>query len=333
MRRIGTLADGSLARRFCDYLMTLSIDATSDADGDEPAASWNIWIREEQDVEKARGELAEFEKSPEDPRYQVGEDAARIRNDRIAQQQQRVKQHRETVRSMPPDSGGFGPMLSAPVKQQGIPITIAIIVISVIASFGSGFSHPRGPLIEGKETLEQQIYFGLSCVDRREWVQKNEDDYASIREGQVWRFVTPMFLHGGPFHLLFNMLWIFYFGSVIERLHGSLFFLLLTMSAQFAGMMLQVSLPVTDALPEALHGSPFAVGASGAVYGLFGYLWVRPAVDPSYPIRLQPTQIVLMLGWLVACMTPLVPNVANGGHLGGLFAGMLAAMVTQLMRR
>ena len=142
-----------------------------------------------------------------------------------------------------------------------------------------------------------------------------------------------MFLHGSIFHLLFNMLWIFYFGSVIERLHGSLFFLVLTMCAQIAGMMLQVSLPVTDALPETLHGSPFAVGASGAVYGLFGYLWVRPAVDASYPIRLLPTQIMLMLGWLVLCMTPLIPNVANGGHLGGLFAGMLAAMVIQLIRR
>ncbi len=41
-------------------------------------------------------------------------------------------------------------------------------------------------------------------------------------------------------------------------------------------------------------------------------------VDPSYPIHMVPMNVVLMLGWLVACMTPLIPDVANGAHLGGL---------------
>jgi GlpG protein len=46
-----------------------------------------------------------------------------------------------------------------------------------------------------------------------------------------------------------------------------------------------------------------------------------------------PMNVVLMLGWLVACMTPLIPNVANGAHLGGLFAGMLAALIGRAIRR
>ena len=336
MRRIGSLANESLAQRFCDYLVTLSIDAAADHDSDQSDAPWNIWIREEKDVDQAREEFARFTESPEDGRYQVQEDVARIRDQRVAEQQEKVKQHRETIRSMPADSGrGLGPMVMAPTKQQAIPVTIGIIVISVIVSFTSNFSHPRGARRGGNETLEQKTYYGLSFVDRREY-EKNEDPYASIRKGEVWRVVTQMFLHGSLMHLLFNMLWIFYFGSVIERLHGSLFFALLALGSQIGGMMLQVSLPAADALPpalEALHGSPFAVGASGAVYGLFGYLWVRPAVDSGYPVRLVPTHIVLMLGWLVVCMTPLIKDVANGGHLGGLFAGMLAAMATQLIRR
>jgi GlpG protein len=56
-------------------------------------------------------------------------------------------------------------------------------------------------------------------------------------------------------------------------------------------------------------------------------------VDPSYPIHMVPMNVVLMLGWLVACMTPLIPNVANGAHLGGLLAGMLAALVGRAIRR
>lgn len=329
MRRIGTLADGSLATRFCDYLVTLSIDATADREDD---TAWNIWIRDESDVEKAREELLAFEGAPDSDRYQVAEEVSRIRNDRIEEEQRRIKQHREIVQSMPSQSVP-GTLSGASVRQQNIPVTIGIIAIAIVASFTSNFGNPRGSRVEGKTTLEQKTYFGLSFVDRREYVASQGDSFASIRKGEIWRFVTPMFLHGDIFHLAFNMLWIFFLGSAIERLHGSVFFFLLTMSTQIAGMMLQVMLPEADFLPKELHGSPFAIGASGAVYGLFGYLWIRPMVDPSYPIHLVPMNVALMLGWLVLCMTPLIPGVANGAHLGGLMAGMLAALVGRAIRR
>ncbi len=340
MRRIGTLADGSLARRFCDYLVTLSIDATTDSDhesgdsesGDDQDGVWNIWIRDETDVDKAKLEFVAFEESPDSSRYQVEEQVNRIRHDRIEDQQRRIKQQREMVRSMPSDSGA-GSLAGASVRQQSIPVTIGIIAIAVVASFAGEFGGRPGSRITESPTIAQQIYLGLSFVDRREYEVSKEDPFASVRKGEVWRFVTPMFLHGDTFHLAFNMLWIFFLGSAIERLHGSLFFLLLTLSTQIAGMMLQVMLPEVDFLPKELHGSPFAIGASGAVYGLFGYLWIRPMVDPSYPIHMVPMNVVLMLGWLVACMTPLIPNVANGAHLGGLFAGMLAALIGRAIRR
>ncbi len=326
MRRIGTVSDGSSARRFCEYLVTLSIDAAADQESDEPDSPWNVWVRDEQDVPRARSEFEAFQQSPDDARFQVEEEVARIRDDRVEKERTRMQKHRELERSMPREQRGVGPMISTPGKQQGIPVTIAIIVISVIVSFTSHFGKPRASRVPGETTLEEFTYYGLSFVDRREF-EKNEDAYASIRKGEVWRVVTPMFLHGDEFHLAFNMLWIFFLGSVIERFHGSLFFVLLTMATQIAGMMLQVSLPDADFLPEALHGSPFAIGASGAVYGLFGFLWIRPSIDPRYPIHLVPMNVVLMLGWLVACMTPLIPNVANGAHLGGLFGGVLAALV------
>ena len=331
MRRIGTLADGSLARRFCDYLVTLSIDATTDSDN-ESGGVWSIWIRDETDVDKAKLEFVAFEESPDSDRYQVEEQVSRIRNDRIEEQQRRLKQQRDLERSMPSDSGA-GPLAGAAVRQQSIPVTIGIIAIAVVASFTSNFGSPRGSRVPGKTTIEQKTYFGLSFVDQRDYVETKGDPFASVRKGEVWRFVTPMFLHGDTFHLAFNMLWIFFLGSAIERLHGSLFFLLLTMSTQIAGMLLQVMLPESGFLTPALQGTPFAIGASGAVYGLFGYLWIRPMVDPSYPIHMVPMNVVLMLGWLVACMTPLIPGVANGAHLGGLVAGVLAALVGRALRR
>lgn len=344
MRRIGTLQDSTQARQFCDYLVTLSIDATIDSDGEGPDEMWNLWIRDEKDVERARQEFAEFQRSPTDGRYRVEAEASRLRDERVAEQQRREAVQLETQRSMPRESSPLGSLIDAPLKQKSIPVTIAIIAISVVVSFTSHFGDPRGSRVPGKTTLEEKTYYGLSFVDWREY-RKDQDPFASIRKGQVWRIVTPMFLHGDEFHLAFNMLWIFFLGSAIERLHGSLFFGLLTVGTQIAGMMLQVMLPGSEVLAEffqgtpleflseTLSGSPFAIGASGAVYGLFGFLWIRPIVDRNYPIHLVPMNVVLMLGWLVACMTPLIPNVANGAHLGGLLAGVAVGYVGYYVRR
>lgn len=322
MRRIGTLSDGSLAKRFCDYLLTLDVDATADSDDGDPP-EWNVWIRDEQHVDTARAEFSAFADAPEAEKYKVEKAVTRIRDERIAEEQKRLKQQRELVRSMP-TQGGSGPLSGASIRQQSIPITIAIIVLSVIASFATNFSRPRSR--GGEATLEQKAYFALSITDRRAYAESG-DPYEMIKRGEVWRFITPMFMHGDPMHLAFNMLWIFFLGSSIERLQGSLFFAALALGTHFIGINAHVLMSQMDFLPPALSGSPFAVGASGAVFGLFGYLWVRPSVDPAYPIRLVPMNIALMLGWLVLCMTPLIPNVANGAHLGGLFAGMAAAMI------
>ncbi len=325
MRRIGTLTDENLARRFCDYLVTLSIDSTAEADSDGQGAAWNIWIRDEKDVEQARQELTTFQASPDEQRYQVQSEVAKIRDEQIAQQQRRLKQQRKMVQAMPaPSHGGMGPMMGTTLRQQSIPVTIAIIALSVVASFATNFGSPRS---RGQQlTLEQKVYFSLSFVDRREFRQTG-DPYQRVRQGEVWRFITPMFMHGDMMHLAFNMLCIYFLGTAIERLQGSLFLALLTLGTHAAGMALQVGTTGMDFLPEPLQGSPLAIGASGAAYGLFGYLWIRPALDPAYPVRLPPINIVVLLGWLVLCMTPAVENVANGAHLGGLMAGILVAMI------
>ena len=341
MRRIGTLKDSALAQQFCDYLVTESIDATTDPEREGTDSNWNIWVRDERQIDQAKRELAEFQLDPQHARYLVKKEASRIREDQFAEQ----KRAESRVRAANVTPSGLGEPINAPLKQSGIPITIGVIVISILASLTSNFGDPRGSRVPGKTTLEENVYDGLSFVDRQDWVATNGDAFASVRKGEVWRFVTPMFLHGDTFHLLFNMLWIYFLGSVIERLHGSVFFSILTITTQVAGMLLQVMLPDTEVLTpifqgtpfaflaETLSGSPFAIGASGAVYGLFGFLWIRPMVDSGYPIHLVQTNVILMLGWLVLCMTPMIGGVANGAHLGGLIAGVGFGYAGKFMRR
>ncbi len=324
MRRIGSLNDGSHATHFCDYLVTLSIDAIAEQDGDQ---GWDIWVRDEAHLEKARSELADFQKQPDDTRYQVSDVANKIRLKKVEEHQRRRKNVQNYSQKM--TSRGGGAMGSFGARQQNIPVTIGIIVISVICSFSTHFSSPRPSNDPGRFSLEQKTFFSLSFVDLRDYVKSEEDSFASIRKGQIWRAVTPMFLHGSALHLAFNMLWVYMLGAAVERMHGSLFFGLLMVLTHVGGMALQVTLPGAESLPAVLHrlaGSPFAVGASGAVYGVFGYLWIRPIIDPRYPLRIGQQNIVLMLVWLVACVF-VINGVANGGHIGGLLSGMLAAYV------
>ena len=326
MRRIGSFSDGSLARQFCDYLVTQSIESTTESDQEGSETVWNIWIRDERDLERAREEFAAFQAAPHEERYQVETEVERIRSEQVAEQQRRIKQHRKLVQSMPRRSGSqFGPMIGGSAKQQNIPVTIAVIVISVAASFMTNMCEPKSRA--DRITLEQQVYFAMSFVDPREYIKSEGDPFASLRQGEIWRVVTPMFLHGGIMHLVFNMLWIYSLGSALERLHGSLLFLLLLLGAELSGTALTVVTIDMDFLPEALRGSAFSIGASGAVYGLFGFLWIRPQIDQSYPIRLAPLNVALMLGWLVICMTPVVDRVANGAHVGGLLGGIVAAFL------
>lgn len=331
MRRIGTIADGehseTLARRFSDYLVTLSIDSSVESDGQ---GGWDLWVKDEERVSDAKEALGEFLSDPDAEKYQVSGEANRIRDEKIQANRRRLETQRKMQQKLSRSSGrgamGAGGMGSIPGSQQGIPVTIGLILISICVSFGANFFNPKPSQIPGQLSLQEKIFVGSSFVDPREYTI-TRDPLASLKRGEIWRLVTPFFLHGDPFHLAFNMIWVYILGSVIERLHGSVRLLTLVIVTGVVGNALQVALPSAASLPSALSGlagSPFALGFSGAVYGLFGFLWVRPMIDAFYPVRISPRNVMLMLGWLVFCIFGL-SGIANGAHIGGLLAGVAMA--------
>lgn len=315
MRRIGTLEDASAGQRFVDYLTTRSIEASFEPDG----LRCDIWIRDEQDVQRAKESLARFAANPSAEEFDVADEAGRLRRQRAAAEAKKIRQQaklrRKIAASETPFGGGFS-------GGRAIPVTIGVIVIAVVVGFATGMGNPRITRDGQTFTSEAKLFFALSFVDRRVLAETG-DGWASVKAGQLWRLVTPMFLHGGTFHLAFNMIMLYLLGSAVERIHGSLLFAGLLLVSQVAGMLLQASLP--DWMPLGLRGAFNVVGASGAVYGVFGFLWVRPRFDPFYPIQIPPSSVSIMVGWLVLCMTPLIPGIANGAHLGGLVAGIAAA--------
>jgi len=144
----------------------------------------------------------------------------------------------------------------------------------------------------------------------------------------VWQPVTYMFLHGGLFHLLFNMLALWMFGVDLERRWGTRFF------ARFyavAGVGAALTTLVMSWLPfgfaETLYAS-VTVGASGAIYGLLVAFAMTYPHRPIYLYMLFPIParvFVLIIGAIsfMSSVQETSGGVAHATHLGGLVVGYL----------
>ncbi|WP_439136003.1 rhomboid family intramembrane serine protease [Pseudomaricurvus sp.] len=145
---------------------------------------------------------------------------------------------------------------------------------------------------------------------------------AGLELGQYWRLITPIFLHFGVFHILFNAMWVWEFGRRIEVGLGSL---------QLTGLILLIG--VISNFAQYIWGGPSLFGGlSGVLYGLLGFLWIYNYFKPRPVFTLQPGIIGFMLVWVVLGMTGAVDffmdgSIANAAHVGGLIAGMMCAAI------
>ncbi|PJK15778.1 rhomboid family intramembrane serine protease [Chryseomicrobium excrementi] len=133
-----------------------------------------------------------------------------------------------------------------------------------------------------------------------------------VAEGEYWRLITPIFLHGGFMHLLFNMFSLFLFGPELERLAGRARFLTIYFLSGLTGTV--ASFLFEDAMYTHL-------GASGAIYGIFGAF--AALVYYTRNVLPQLKQIILPIIGIGIIMTFVTPNINITAHLGGLVMGFL----------
>lgn len=139
----------------------------------------------------------------------------------------------------------------------------------------------------------------------------------------LWTFITSMFMHAGIFHLFVNMLSLYFVGTLVEKILGKKrYFWFYILAGLFAGLLFVVS-------PFVFPGdyNTFAVGASGALFGLIGVLIFLTPNLPVYamfipiPIKMKyAAPGMLLLLWLISALGN-VP-IGNVAHLGGLLAGI-----------
>ncbi len=136
-----------------------------------------------------------------------------------------------------------------------------------------------------------------------------------IIQGQLWRLITPVFLHGSIFHLGFNMYALLIFGPGLEHQYGHGRFLALYMLAGFAGNVLSF-----------LFSPPPSLGASTAIFGLLGaegiFFYRNREIYGKIGQRAL-INIIVVAG--INLVIGLSPGIDNWGHIGGLIGGAIFA--------
>ena len=177
------------------------------------------------------------------------------------------------------------------------PVIVYINALVYLAMIVSGV-HPLSP--SAKELYEWGGNFG-----------------PAVSNGEWWRFVTYMFLHGGVLHLIMNTFALLYVGMHLEPLLGKFRFGAAYLLTGICAALLSIS----------MHGNTVSVGASGAIFGMFG-VFLSILTTNHIQRTVRKTMLRSMLFFVVFnLMMGLQGNTDNAAHIGGLMSGFIIGFV------
>jgi GlpG protein len=284
MRHIGHLQDRAQARAFGDFLVTKGIRNEIEPEADGSAL---IWIVEDDQLTEAKAWLEKFRADPKSAEFRDAASGAAKARKAEAEEQAKYQRRIRSAESLFVKFGGYG---------AGI-LTCVLIGICVAVAFFSSLGR------------DGEFLAKLFICDPSQTTPGFLPDV--FQHGEIWRLLTPVFIHFGLLHLLFNMMWLYQLGSMIEARQGSWHLLLLVI----------VTGVFSNVIQYRFAGPDFG-GMSGVVYALAGYVWMRGKYDRASGLFLNEQSVIILLVWLVVCFSGLMGPVANFAHLAGLASGM-----------
>jgi GlpG protein len=268
-------------------------NAEQDDDG-----TFSIWVHDDDQITEAARLFALFRTSPDAPEFRDATAAAKVIRAQLVKSEGRR-------RSAVVDEARVGYERNF---AGGGMITILLVVLTVAITVYAGFM--RSPSAD-RAMIDRlhisQVPFTHATPDLPSHF------LPEVRAGEVWRLITPIFLHGDFMHIIFNMMWLAQFGKFIESRFGGAKLLALVMAIGVGSNLVQYV--------SAEH--PYFGGMSGVNYGLFGFLWMKGKFGRDQNWQMHPQTVQLMLMWMVLCFTGLLGPIANGAHVGGLVIGAL----------
>ncbi len=340
MRKIGELSSGTEAEAFSDALFVRGIENDVDA-GDDGVFS--IWVHDDDQRDEAVALLNKFRAAPDAPEWNAAAPTAKRMKKEEERRDARRASHVVTRERMDYERRFVG--------FARIPLVLAIISVLVTIFAGEleiqllpGSERAEREMARRKYlyitdvvpsaevrhellAVEERMAEGRATPEEKEWFTESvarfergelwDRSLPEIRGGQFWRLFTPMFIHFGLLHIVFNLMWLRDLGTFVQTRFGGWYLLAFVLASAAVSNLVQLY----------LSGPSFG-GMSGVNYALFGFLWMRGKYDRTALWRLNPVIVQTMLLWFVLCFTPLLGQVANGAHAAGLVFGMIAGFVT-----
>ncbi len=173
------------------------------------------------------------------------------------------------------------------------------------------FANNDKPIITISLLVINIIVFILTMLDYDFMINTFANYYKNVQNGEVYRLLTCTFIHANIYHIFFNMYALYQIGSQMEKYYGKIKFLIIYLVSALLGSLLSVTLTTN-----------VSVGASGAIFGLFGAMLYfgykyRTSLDAFLRSGIVPVILInLALGFLI-------PNIDVMGHIGGLLGGLL----------
>jgi GlpG protein len=329
MRKIGQLRDERQARIFSDALYARGLEN----DVEEDDGAFSIWVHDDDKLARGRELLEKFVLGPDAQEWQAApqtaarkrkeEDRATARRNSNVITRERIEYERNFT--------GFS----------WVPMLLA--VLSVAATLWAGELGIM-PGTHDSHMTDEEVHSLIERAKRRDALfitsalpkifaepsgTEGEPQLArivkpkgigpnalpEIRAGQFWRLFTPIFLHFGILHLIFNVIWLRDLGGFIQHRFGAPYLLVFVLTVAAVSNLVQL----------AWTGPQFG-GLSGVNYGLLGFLWMRGRFDRGGVWQLNPQIVQWMIAWFVLCF--FMPGVANGAHAAGLLFGMITGFAT-----
>jgi len=297
MRAIGQFSSAAQAQTFGDHLVAHKIRNEIEAEG----TAWIIWIKDEEQVTDAKARLERFLANPEATEFQSARsEAARVKAAEaadLADYRQRVRNRRSVF----PKFGGYG----VGVLTYGL--IVLCVMVAVFSELGNNHEWVRKLVLADPERADGTFL-------------------PEVRAGEYWRLLSPIFLHFGPMHLIFNLMWLYQLGCMIEARRG--------VGTLAALVIVTGTLPmIAQYLVNSITGPGYVGGMSGVIYGLAGFVWMRGKHDPASGVGMDRTSWIIMLIWLVICFGGGMGRIANTAHLAGLIIGVVWGRVSAYYAR
>ncbi len=323
MRELTSLTNQQHAERLASYLVTQSIPASVD----EEQGQWIIWVVNDDDRDAAQDILAAFEQNPDDSRYDAAVDEAKKLEKQQADVQKKIR--RRQVDLTKRWSGHWWYAHPATTILIAISVLVAIVCTDWRNLQGGMLGLPALCTNFDSPILVRLFILERALIDPTSWQLLTP--FGPVLKGEFWRPVTPIFIHFGVLHILFNMMWMYQLASAVEFVKGTRRYLLLV-------LILAVTSNLGECYWGLWHGRlPVFGGMSGVVFGMIGYVWMQGKTQPHEGLALQQQTIVYSFLWLFLCMGGAIGPIANAAHFVGfgvgIFLGARKTLWKSLLRK